>query len=258
MIDIEICVDSVESSIAAELGGAHRIELCSALSEGGMTPSSGLIQTVREAVTLDLFVIIRPRGGNFTYSPKEFEVMRRDVRNAQSLGANGLVFGLLTSDGQVDRDRTRLLVEDARPLAVTFHRAFDACNDLDRALEEVISSGASRLLTSGGCSDAVSGMRRIARLREAAGNRIRIMAGGGVRTSNVAALVEGTGIRDVHTSLNSKGARPEIQAASRLPQIGIFDPFIVTEEDVRSFKSAVDSISAGPVSAGPASADPAR
>jgi copper homeostasis protein len=245
MIDLEICVDSVESAIAAERGGAQRVELCSALSEAGITPSSGLILCAREAVALDVFVMIRPRGGNFVYTRTEIEVMRHDILHAQSLGANGIVLGLLTDGNRVDLERTRMLVELARPLPATFHRAFDECLDLDRALDDVVSSGVDRLLTSGGRTDALRGARRIARLREAAGNRIRIMAGGGVRASNVSQLVQSTGIRDVHSSLNRNRAfavaEADVASASST-QLGAATPYIVLEEDVRSIKAALDSV----------------
>ena len=241
-MDIEICVDSVESAIAAERGGAQRVELCSALSEGGVTSSSGLIRRVRSAVAFDLFVIIRPRGGDFVYSRTEFDVMRQDIRDAQTLGTNGVVLGVLTADGRVDQERTRMLVQLARPLSVTFHRAFDACKDLDQALEDVIACGADRLLTSGGFSDALRGADRIAHLHAAAAGRIRIMAGGGIRTSNVVPLVQRTGIRDVHSSLNNNRDSPE---AERRPAKSPLQPaatpyFIVREDDVRAFKAALD------------------
>ena len=245
MIDIEICIDSVESAIAAGRGGAQRVELCSALSEAGITPSSGLIHRVRQAISIDLSVIIRPRGGHFVYSDHEFEVMRHDIRHAQSLGANGVVLGTLTRDHRVDTERTRQLVEVARPLSVTFHRAFDLCTDLDEALEDVISCGADRILTSGGSQTALEGVDRIARLHQAAAGRIRIMPGSGVRASSVAHLVKSTAVLDVHTSLNSKGqAVPsESGAASISSIIDETAPWVVREEDVRAFKAAVDSAS---------------
>jgi copper homeostasis protein len=243
MIDIEICIDSVESAIAADRAGAQRVELCSALSEAGITPSAGLIHRVRQAILIDVFVIIRPRGGNFVYSHHEFEVMRHDISHAQSLGVNGVVLGILTPDHRVDLGRTRQLVDLARPLSVTFHRAFDLCPDLDAALEDVISSGADRILTSGGSPTALLGSDRIARLHQAAAGRVRIMPGGGVRTSNVADLVKRTEVADVHTSLNNSAtAATEPNAASTKPLIDETAPWVVREEDVRAFKSAVQKV----------------
>ncbi|HEY6448309.1 MAG TPA: copper homeostasis protein CutC [Acidobacteriaceae bacterium] len=247
-MDLEICVDSVESATAAARGGAQRVELCSALGEGGVTPSAGLIRAVRHAVSIDIFLIIRPRAGDFLYTDHDFDVMQDDIREAKSLGVNGLALGLLTSDGQIDLDRTRRLVELARPLEVTFHRAFDLAHDLDRALEDVIASGAERILTSGGEASAVRGTDRISHLRQQAGDRIRIMAGGGIRRSNVRKLVERTGIRDVHTSLNNTVHAASQNGNARV-RIGSHPGenarFLVTEEDVRAIHSALQSLGNG-------------
>jgi copper homeostasis protein len=245
-MELEICVDSVESAIAAARGGADRVELCSALEQGGITPSIGLIRAVRSAVSIDVFVLIRPRGGDFVYTDHEFEVMREDIRGATALGANGVVLGILTPEGGVDQERTRSLIDLARPLQVTFHRAFDFSTDLEGALEEVIACGADRLLTSGGKPDAKKGVVRIGKLCRAAGDRIRIMAGGGIRESNVRNLALRTGIREVHTSLST---RVESTARHGNPGMYIgshpnqFARFLVMEQDVRDIKFALDSIS---------------
>jgi copper homeostasis protein len=240
-MDLEICVDSVGSAVAAADGGAERVELCSALSEGGITPSAGLIEAVRAAVSIQLFVIVRPRGGNFVYSDDELAVMRKDIVEARGRGVDGLVLGVLTRDDLIDRAQTRDLVELARPLQVTFHRAFDVCGDMDRALEDVIACGADRLLTSGGKADAIEGMSAIARLQLSAASRIRIMAGGGLRVSNVRDVVLGTGVRDVHTSLGANGKSAGADAAIHTLHGG-FSRFVVNEQDVRAFKAVLKEI----------------
>jgi copper homeostasis protein len=244
-MDVEICVDSVESAIASASGGAERVELCSALSEGGITPSSGLIREVRAAVPIQLFVIIRPRGGNFVYSDSELEVMRKDILTVKALGVDGVVLGVLTSDDEIDQQHTRELIQLARPLQVTFHRAFDVCRDMDRALEGVIASGADRILTSGGKTDAVSGMSTIGTLQQKAGQRIRIMAGGGVRAFNVRTIALRTGVREVHTSLNADTKNGGSDGGVEIHRLRRgFAPFIVTESDVRAFKSALLAVEA--------------
>jgi copper homeostasis protein len=202
---VEACVDGVPSALAAEAGGAARLELCSALSEGGLTPSAGVIEMVRERVALPLFVLIRPRGGDFLYDAEEFEVMRRDVVTAGLLGADGVVLGVLQSNGTVDAERTGALIEAARPLDVTFHRAFDFTRDADEALDRLIALGADRVLTSGHAASAIDGVATLARLVERAAGRIGVVAGGGVRPDNVRAVIQGSGVTEVH--LRGGGAR---------------------------------------------------
>jgi copper homeostasis protein len=241
---LEICVDSVESAMAAEKGGAKRIELCSALSEGGITPSAGLISTVRSAVAIDLIVIIRPRGGNFVYSEHELNVMRNDILEAKARNANGVALGMLTKSGTVDIDRLRMLIEVARPLQVTFHRAFDVCKDLDRALEDVIACGADRILTSGGRPDALHGASMIGHLQKKAGNRIKVMAGGGIRAANVHTLLSQTRIHEIHTSLKTEIESTPSDGDAELGQNG-HQSFRVSVEDVRAFKSMLESVRLG-------------
>ncbi len=163
-VSVEVVIDSVASARAAERGGAVRVELCSSLIEGGITPSASLIELTRATVSNGIFVMIRPRGGDFYYDPDEFEIMRRDIAVAKRLGADGVVFGLLNRDGTVDIERTRKLVDLARPLAVTFHRAFDMTPDLFQALEDICKAGVDRLLTSGGEQTAPQGGEMIAGL----------------------------------------------------------------------------------------------
>ena len=197
---VEICVDSLESATIAEASGAGRIELCSALSEGGVTPSAGLLEAVLNNISIDVYVIIRPRGGDFLYSDHDFSVMRRDIERAGEMGAEGIVTGILYRDGTVDVDRTALLVEYAGPMQVTFHRAFDLCREPKRALEDIISAGASRILTSGQARTAIEGAAVIKDLIAMAGGRVTIMPGGGISEYNVALLANTTGAREYHLS----------------------------------------------------------
>lgn len=242
-IELEVCVSSVESAIAAYAGGAKRIELCSALSEGGITPSAGLISAVRAAVPMDLFVIIRPRGGDFVYSDREFDVMRRDIAQAKTHKVDGVVLGILDETDSVDIARTKELIELARPLEVTFHRAFDACKDLDHALASIVDCGADRILTSGGEADAMRGAERIAQLQERAGGQIRIMAGGGIRAWNVEQLALRTRVREIHSSVSNgiPQTAPAKSADQRAHENGKTQ-FRVFEADVRAFKAVLDSI----------------
>lgn len=197
---LEVCADSVESALAAQRGGAHRIELCSGLVEGGTTPSSGLISTVRSRVSIPICVMVRPRSGDFCYGTDDFETMEQDVLTAKQLGADGVVLGILKEDGHVDVERTRHLVELGRPLKVTFHRAFDMSRDLNESLEAVIAAGVDRVLTSGGEQRVEDGAARVRSLSQAAAGRIAIMAGGGITESNAHRVITATGIREVHAS----------------------------------------------------------
>jgi copper homeostasis protein len=196
---IEVCVDSVESAIAAERGGADRVELCDNLLEGGTTPSAGAIEVARQRLGIKMHAIVRPRGGDFCYSEVEFAVMKRDIAVAKQLGADGVVIGILTSDGDVDVERTRELIELARPLSVTFHRAFDMARDPFRALEELIALGADRILTSGQEPSVIEGLDLIAELVRRAGDRAIIMPGGGTER-NIKKVVAQSGVREVHVT----------------------------------------------------------
>ena len=240
---IEVCVDSVASAVAAQQGGAARIELCSDLIEGGITPSAGLIGLVRARVSIGLQVIIRPRGGDFCYSGEEVEIMRRDIAAAKELGADGVVFGILDADGHVNVHGTRQLVELARPLNVTFHRAFDMSADLFQALEDVCATGADRLLTSGGEQKCLQGAETIARLGRLSHGRIAIMAGGGIGHHDAAAIIERTGVREIHVGLSTPVPSPMRYRNPRLSMGKVqgreYERVQVLEESVRSLHSAI-------------------
>jgi copper homeostasis protein len=202
---LEISVETVERALAAERGGADRIELCSELAQGGLTPSVELMGEVRERVRVPIFAMIRPRGGDFVYSDVEFAEMQREIKTAARVGIDGVVLGILDADRSVDIERTRRLVELARPEPVTFHRAFDASADLRTALEDVIRTGARRILTSGGARTAPEALPLLAELVQAAGERIVIVPGSGINGRNVAEVAQCSGAREFHSGLSSAG-----------------------------------------------------
>jgi copper homeostasis protein len=197
---VEICVDSATSALAAQRGGADRVELCDNLLEGGTTPSAGSIKVARRGLKIGLQVMIRPRGGDFLYSKDELEVMQEDIRMAKELGADGVVFGCLTAQGDIDCVRTEALVRLARPLKVTFHRAFDMCRDAHRGLEELIGLGVERVLTSGQEASCIEGLELIAALQKQAAARIVVLPGGGLTPRNIGKFVAATGVTEVHLS----------------------------------------------------------
>jgi copper homeostasis protein len=200
---LELSVENVAAAVAAERGGAHRIELCMELRLGGLTPGQELMRLVRASVQLPIFMMIRPRAGDFVYSPEELGQMRRDIGTAERVGMDGVVLGVLTRDGQVDVARTRELVIAAKPLPVTFHRAFDEAIDLDAALDDVIAAGAARILTSGGAASAPAGIEKLARLVAAAKQRVIILPGSGINASNALHVAQKSGAREIHSGLGS-------------------------------------------------------
>lgn len=200
----EVCVDSIDSALAAERGGADRIELCSDLLEGGLTPSYGVLKVARERLRIAVMTMVRPRGGDFCYAEAEFAAMVHDVRMAKDAGANGVVFGILTPDGDVDVERTQRLIEEARPLAVTFHRAFDMTRDPFAALDTLVGLGVDRVLTSGQEPSVLEGLDLIAELFARAGGRIIIVPGGGITDRNIARIRA----RVPATEMHFAGAEP--------------------------------------------------
>jgi copper homeostasis protein len=200
---LEISVETAERALAAEHGGAERIELCGDLSVGGVTPSTRLMRTVRQSVRIPIFTMIRQRGGDFVYSVEEFEAMKRSIGDAKQLKMNGVVLGILKKDQSVDVKRTRELVALARPMPVTFHRAFDECANLPTALEDVIQTGAARILTSGGASSAPEGSAVLTELVKLARGRIAIVPGAGIHPGNLLEVARRTKANEFHSGLSS-------------------------------------------------------
>jgi len=200
---LEISVETLEAALAAERGGADRIELCGNLSVGGVTPDVDLLRAVRAQVHIPIFSMVRPRAGDFVYSSGEFSEMRRSITDAKECGMDGIVLGVLTKEHRIDVERTRQLVEFAKPLPVTYHRAFDEAADPRRGLEDVIQSGAKRILTSGGAKSAVEGATVLAELIDAAGERIVIVPGAGISALNIEQVAQQTRAREFHSGMST-------------------------------------------------------
>jgi copper homeostasis protein len=215
LILVEAAVESLQSALAAERAGADRIELCVNLDEGGTSPSAELIAAVVGQARLPVFVLIRPRAGGFVYSDVELDAMTREIELAGSMGVAGIVTGALKPDRSVDVEHTRILVEAAAGLPVTFHRAFDSTVDPSDALEQVIDAGASRILTSGGAATALEGADAIATLVDQAGERLSIVAGGGIREHNVRDVVKRSAAREIHARLVDEARMRNLVAVLR-------------------------------------------
>jgi copper homeostasis protein len=242
-MQVEVCAFSVESCLNAQQAGAFRVELCGGVYEGGTTPSYGLIEQVRAVLSLKLFVMIRPRGGDFCYNEEEFAVMKADIRAAKALGADGVVFGMLLPNGEIDVARTTELVALARPMGVTFHRAFDVALEPFEALEAVIQTGAERILTSGQQNTALLGSDLIQQLTQKAAGRIEIMAGSGVNADN-ALLLAKTGIQALHLTGKATKAgamqyqKQEVSMASVLPA----SEYEIIYSDTLKIRAVIDAI----------------
>jgi copper homeostasis protein len=221
-IQIEVCVNSVESAVNAQMGGAKRIELCDNLMEGGTTPSAGTVLAVRGKTINEMNVLIRPRGGDFLYNSTELETIMNDIAFAKKVGVDGIVFGFLTEEGKIDCTLLKEMITLARPMSVTFHRAFDMCNEPFEALEQLIKLRVDRILTSGQKQTAEEGSELLKQLVQKAGNRISIMPGGGIRAKNLEKLIQQTGAREYHVSARllipskMKFQRPDVKMGNML------------------------------------------
>lgn len=226
----------MRSALAAQKGGADRIELCDNMAQGGTTPSYGMIATCKKLLNIPVFPIIRPRSGDFLYSEEEFEVMKKDVSACAELGCEGVVFGILRSDGSIDIDRCSELINLAKPMQVAFHRAFDHCNDLEKGLEDIIRLGFARVLTSGGELYAVDGIQKIKSLVQQAKKKISIMPGSGVTHQNILELIRQTGAYEFHSTaknVTSPIMRSREQENPRTP-----DPYETNASEVKKMKDS--------------------
>lgn len=244
---LEIAVDSAEGAIIAQANGADRLELCSGLELGGITPSTGLMQQVRNAVSIPIFALIRPRSGDFLYSQAEFETIIVDVLEAKRQNINGVVIGFLTENGAIDIEKTKSICKLAYPMEVTFHRAFDLCKDPMAALEQIFEAGCNRLLTSGQASSALDGVDLISKLVLQAKRRIAILAGAGVRPNNVKEIIEQSGVFEVHTT-----AKAMVESGMKYRKSGVnmgnnsFNEFSIAAVDgemVKKMREIIDKIS---------------
>ena len=245
MYKFENCANSVESCLEAQRAGINRVELCAGIPEGGTTPSYGDILVARKLLTTTkLHVIIRPRGGDFLYSDVEKEIMLEDVSMSRRLGVDGVVFGALTAEGDVDMEFMRQLMKEAEGMSVTFHRAFDVCRDPFLALEQIIELGCHRILTSGQMPKAEEGVELLRELVERASERIIIMPGCGVNASNIAHIAEATGAREFHFSGRSKRESGMLFRKSRVSMGGavVIDEYSRDVTDVEIVRETIDRL----------------
>ncbi len=244
MTKLEICCYSLQSCLQAQAAGAHRIELCSSPAEGGLTPTEACIRRARKLFHGELFVMIRPRGGDFYYSDLEFVQMKEEIERIKALDVDGFVFGILHADGSVDAKRTRQLIELANPKPVCFHRAFDMCNDFQKALTTLIDIGCHRILSSGGHQRAIEGIDNLKALVAQSGKRIEIMAGSGVNAENASALLA-IGIDALHASCSSKTPSPMIYKNPKLTMGADpnYDEYQILEADPKKISKILNLIS---------------
>lgn len=237
---MEVCANSLESALAAQEGGAIRVELCDNLSEGGTTPSYAQIALAKQLLTIKVYPIIRPRGGDFLYTDMEFELMKEDVKICKTLNCDGIVIGILMADGSIDTKRCAELIELASPMRVTFHRAFDMSNDLEKALEDIIALGCERILTSGGESSALKGSAMVGKLIKKAAGRIIIMPGAGVNTDNITELIQSTAASEFHASAKHVVKSTMLFRNSRLNMGSIGDEFSYDLTDAITVKKLIE------------------
>ena len=240
---LEVCADSVESVLAAEKGGADRIELCGNVVIGGTTPSESLFREIRRYSDIKIHALIRPRFGDFCYTEYEFDIIRSEVRKFWELGAQGVVIGMLSPDGSLDVEHLAQLMEEAKGMSVTLHRAFDVCRDPMEALEQVISLGFNTILTSGQKNNCVDGSPLLAELVEKSAGRIHIMAGAGVNADVIAPIYEKTGITDYHMTgkvlLDSEMKYRKEGVSMGLPSLSEYEIFRTSEAEVKKAREVL-------------------
>lgn len=241
MVSLEVCAGSVQSAIEGQKGGAVRVELCDNLVEGGTTPALSQIEKSRELLHIQLNVIIRPRGGDFLYTDLEFDLMKSDIHHCGKAKCDGVVIGILNADGSIDMQRNSELVAIAKQygMSVTFHRAFDRCNDLSKSLENVIELGCNRILTSGGEKTALQGKEVLKELIEKAGERIIIMPGGGINEENISELVKDTKLKEFHGSFRSKYTGGMEYKAPHFDDFN--EEYSILQTDVSKVKKAIEN-----------------
>ncbi len=237
---LEICAFNLDSCITAQQSGAHRIELCDNPHEGGTTPSYGLLDSAREKISIDIYSIIRPHGGDFLYSDDAFSVMKRDVKLCKDMGCNGVVIGILNIDGTIDKRRVAALVALAYPMGVTFHRAFDRASNPFQAMEDIIETGCERILTSGQHPTVMEGIQVIKELVERANERIIIMPGSGLRSDNVSEIALQTGATEFHTTAKKTIGSEMVFLNEDMNEV--LERVVCDEEEVRRIVEALQNL----------------
>jgi copper homeostasis protein len=239
---LEICANSFTSALAAQDGGANRVELCENMAEGGTTPSYAQIKLCKKKLSIEIWPIIRPRGGDFLYSDVEFELMKEDVTMCKSLKCDGVVLGILLANGDIDRKRCIELINLASPMPVAFHRAFDMSNDLTKALEDLITLGFARVLTSGHAENALKGMKNIAKLVQQSYGRIEIMPGAGINANNIQEIALKTGAKSFHSSARIAVESKMEYRNSKTKMGSIEDEYVFQQTSVDLVKQMVEKL----------------